>query len=378
MATDRTNEEDLPPDNAARLAIYDVFAAPAADGRAKRSMLSEEELLEAVLGRLRVLVPRELHIAGEPATYLREKVDACIAAGLLERVGSPPGDLRLGDVAPQIRYPDGKLRDYQAGMEPARARIHLYETRLRTSNFDVHKVVPTIPKRSADFKALTESMREHGYLPQYPVAEGTDGVVVDGRARVAAAKLAGVEVAKVEIPTRRDTPLHRALLVLDTNRSRLSDEQRASVHEEIGRITGRPWSEIAADLTLTREWRMPTRRKKSSYKMDVAKHRYRDDQEPKVHVTVDGSRVMLRSLVEAAGLAGYKIDKLKPYAAMEPAKSNLSSSPTALFVRIADAITGIEVMQREGRAAKRLVEPEWDEIRAWLTKISGDGSPRSN
>lgn len=371
MAKERVTEGELPGDNAARIAIYDAFAAPAPDGRTKRSIVSDEELLELVMGRLRVLVPREIHIAGDPAAYLREKISACIGGGLMERVGPPPGLLRLTGVSPRIRYPDGELRDYQAGMEPARERLQMDDTRLRAAKFDVHKLVPSISKRSADFKALVESMREHGYLAQYPVAEGTDGVVVDGRARVAAAASAGVEFAKTAIPTRRDTPLHRALLVLDTNRRRISEEQRAEVLEAIASITGREWPAIAADLALTREWRRPTRRKKSSYKMQVTKLQYRPDQKPKVHVTDDGSRVMLRSLVQAAGLAGYKINKLKPYAPMEPAKSNLS--PRALFVRVADAIDGIEAMQREDRAAKRLVEAEWDEIRTWLIKTSADG-----
>ena len=65
--------EDLPRDNASRLAIYDALYAhaPVADTPG----ITDEELFDQVIGRLRVLVPRELHLSGDRA-YVAEKVDA--------------------------------------------------------------------------------------------------------------------------------------------------------------------------------------------------------------------------------------------------------------------------------------------------------------
>src|SRR5207253_1628267 len=57
----RTSSEEIPPDNRTRLAIFDAMHKARKDGR---FALTVEELHERVLPRLRVLVPRELHIAG--------------------------------------------------------------------------------------------------------------------------------------------------------------------------------------------------------------------------------------------------------------------------------------------------------------------------
>src|SRR3954452_12621719 len=71
---------ELPPDNAARIAIYDVMAAAGA-----RRQLTEDEIFARSIPRLRVLVPRERHISGE-LPYVREKIRMCVQAGLLEPV----------------------------------------------------------------------------------------------------------------------------------------------------------------------------------------------------------------------------------------------------------------------------------------------------
>src|SRR2546429_4032405 len=76
MTTHETGKvQDLPADNAARIAIYDVLAAAYGETKA----ISSDELFDGVIGRLRVLVPRELHLTGERA-YVDEKVEACVAS----------------------------------------------------------------------------------------------------------------------------------------------------------------------------------------------------------------------------------------------------------------------------------------------------------
>ena len=80
----RTGNEDIPPDNATRVAIFDAMHEARKGGR---SALTAEELHELVLPRLRVLVPRELYLAGESAAYLEDKIKVCLDAQLLVTTG---------------------------------------------------------------------------------------------------------------------------------------------------------------------------------------------------------------------------------------------------------------------------------------------------
>ncbi len=74
-----TKVQDLPPDNGSRVAIYDaIYEHARATGTPE---ISDSELFERVIGRVRVLVPRELHLIGDQA-YLNEKVDACLEGPL--------------------------------------------------------------------------------------------------------------------------------------------------------------------------------------------------------------------------------------------------------------------------------------------------------
>jgi hypothetical protein len=368
MAAQVSSPEDLPPDNAARIAIYDaVAAATRADGYTS-SALSEEDLLVRVIGRLRILVPRELHVMGEQA-YVQEKIKACIEDGLIER-GAPAAHLAATGLRPRVRYPDGTVRDYDADLEGARERLESDDARLRRRGFDVRRLVPSLADRqkSADFRALVDSMHEHGYLKQFPIVHGVDGTVVDGRARIAAAAVASVKVAteKDQTPARRDTPLHRAVLVLAVNRERISDEQRQHVLDAVGQAAGRDWTRIAEDLALTREWRLADPRRYSP-DFDVKKHRFREGEEPKVQVTPDG-KVMLKSLLLAAGLPDWKDKQLREYVPTEEARTSFSGGKRAIFVRISDAIAGIEAMKRDRGEKGRRLDTEWNDILDWLTR----------
>lgn len=371
MAGDRTEPEDLPPDNAARIAIYDALSEADPWQPTGRPTLSEDELFGRVIGRLRILVPRELHLLGE-RPYFREKVTACIEAGIVEAsAGDDARHLALTGVPPKIRYPDGLVRDYEAGLEPARERVEADDARLRQTGFDLNQLVWSLADRqeSAEFRALVDSMREHGYMKHCQIVEGADGAVVDGRARIAAAAIAGVNIVKVKgverLSQRRDSPLHRALLMLDLNRERLSDEDRERVRGAIAQAAGRTWSDIAADLALTQEWR----RAKRTYvaKLPVKLVKYRRDDQAKVLLTEDGTRVGIRSLLQAAGLANYKDRTLLEYVHGEKAQSSARPGPPATFVQVADAIAGIETLQRE----RRKVEPKWEDIRQWLLRTAG-------
>src|ERR1700761_255335 len=164
MATAKpTSRPELPLDNGSRLAIFDmVHDLAGADGTAG---VRREGLVERVLPRLRVLVPRELHLRGERA-YVEDKILACIDEGIIRPSGD--GDDRsisLTGVTPRIRYPDGELRDYSPGLELARERLDADNVRLRTAGFDVRSFVPTIADDpdGPQFQALLASMREHGF-----------------------------------------------------------------------------------------------------------------------------------------------------------------------------------------------------------------------
>jgi hypothetical protein len=378
MPNPTSTSEDLPADNAARIAIYDVLADAPWVEEFRRPALAEDELFGRVVGRLRILVPRELHLLGE-REYVRNKINACVEDGIVERV--PETDLlALTGTPPRVRYPDGKIQPYEAGLEGARERLEFDDSKLRQRGIDFCRLLPSLADepKSDGFQALVSSMRERDYLKQFPPTVGADGVVVDGRARIAAAEIAGVKVGKSEVvPRRWDTPLHRVLLALDVNWNRLSDDQRQLVYAEIASQAGRKWSTIADDLERTRAWRRATPRPYIPT-FEVKKVTYRHGGVPNVQVTPDG-KVMLRSLLEAAGLSNYKIKYLRGYVVEEEAKttseagssgSRRSPVKAAIFVRIVDAIPAIENMQRDRRLKNRLVEKEWDDIRKWLVDHS--------
>lgn len=381
MTTVQLDSEELAPDNAARLAIYDVLCGIAPSGDQQHVGLRDDELFERVIGRLRILVPRELHLLGE-REYVAEKVDACIAAGILARHSDI---LALTGRPPKIRYPDATVRDYHAGLEAARERLELDDAKVRNSGFNVHALLPSIAdaQESEAFQCLVASMREHGYLKQFPIQRGANGDVIDGRARIAAATI--VEVTAIEmrdrLPQRRDTPLQRVLLVLDANQGRITADDRERVHQAVGVATGRTWPEIESDLALTREWRRATPRSYTPV-FDVKKIRFRPNDEPSVQVTRDPKdrKVMLRSLLEAAGLSNYKIQDLRGYVVEEEARTKFTANRKAVFVGMADAIAGITAMQRDRKRKNLKLDPQWNQIKQWLreqTAPRGESEPEA-
>ncbi|HZT06558.1 MAG TPA: hypothetical protein VFC51_05970 [Chloroflexota bacterium] len=312
---------------------------------------------------------------GEEA-YFRAKLAACIDSGLLMVVRQTPQRLALGTIAPRISYPDGSIRDYQAGLEAAKERLQADDERLRASRFNIHDFVPSVSERpqSLEFQRLVASMREHGFLEQHPVLLSADGSVIDGRARVRAAKTADIQVKQATVPGRRDTALYRALLVLDANGTRLTEDVHTRACEAIAERT-RAWNEIESDLELTRAWRLaPPRAYKAQF--EVRKVRYRpDDAAAIIQVTKDGDKVMVRSLLEAAGLASYKYGtELAPYVAREDARTPYTTGRAAVFVRVSDAITGIRAMQRDRRTKHLKVDPQWEHVRKWLVSFAARSS----
>lgn len=363
--------DDLPPDNAARLAIYDALHMEADDGTA----VSSDEFFDRVIGRLRILVPRELHLTGERA-YVDEKVRACIDAGIISlSVSNGRSVLTLAGERPHLRYPDGEIREYSPGLELARERLDRDNARLRDACFDVREFLPTVADdpNGTDFQALLASMREHGYLKQFPLVKHHDDVVVDGRARQRAAAMLHLDVEYLKYGSdkdrtaarRRDTPLSRILVALHSNAGRLLDEVVEEVHTVVAKKTGREWVDTAIDLELTAAWR---RSIPPSYTpiFEVRKLAYRPGENPKVQVTPD-DKVMLRSLVEAAGLAGYKIrTQLSEYLPIEEARTANTGGRKAQFARAVDLITGIATMQSDRMNRKLKLDPEWGQIREWL------------
>ncbi|HVC86146.1 MAG TPA: hypothetical protein VNC40_01825 [Gaiellaceae bacterium] len=363
---------DLPPDNAARLAIFDVLHD--SSGVGGPLALTESELFERVIGRLRVLVPRELHVAGE-RPYLHDKLKACAEAGLIS-IGSLEGEaiLALTGKMPSVRYPDGEIRDYTPGLELARERLDGDNARLRAAGLDVRTLIPSSADApdGQEFQALLESMREHGFLKQFWIAAQDDDVVIDGRARKRAAAILELNVEYVKYGSerertaarRRDTPLNRVMIALQSNLARLGPDTVEAVHKAVAAVTRRPWDETSADLALTAPWRrsMPP---EYSPQFEVDKLAFRLGGEAKIQVTAD-NKVMLRSLIEAGGLSNYKINLLEDYVPTERARSGHSAGRKAVFARADDLISGIATMQQERRARNLKVDPEWDQIRDWL------------
>jgi hypothetical protein len=367
--------QDLPRDNASRLAIYDViYQLAEATGTPG---ITDDELFERAIGRLRVLVPRELHFTGDRA-YVGEKIDVLVQAGIIA-VDSTDGRrlLTLTGRPPLVRYPDGEVRDYPAGLEPARERLDRDNARLRAVGFDVREFIPSIADDpdGASFQALLASMREHGFMKQFPIVQYEDGAFVDGRARDRAAALLDLKVEYLKYGSdkarkaanRRNTPLNRVLAAVDSNVGRLTSDIVDAVHKRVAHVTDRAWEETAADLALTQDWRKAMTAEYTPW-FDVTKRPYRKGDEPKIQVTAD-RKVMVRSLVEAGGLASYKIQsQLSAHVPFEQARSHFSGGRKADFARAEDLIAGIEAMQQERQAANRKTDPEWEQIRDWLVR----------
>jgi hypothetical protein len=321
-----------------------------------------------------VLVPRELHNLGE-SEYVATKIAACIDAGILQLHPRREAALVPGFTVPRIRYPDATIRDYNAGLEAARDRLSADENRLRRGGFDVRNIVrsPANAKKSDRYRNLVESMQEHGFLDYFPIIESSSGAVVDGVARVAAAAEADVPLKKRVLPTRRDTPLQQALLVLHLNAERLEEDEATRVYEAIATRTGRPWLSIVSDLELTQEWRR-AEPKDYDAKLDVELVPFTDRSEPRVQITTDGTRVMLRSVMREAGIPEYARDYLLPYVVSEEARTQYSGKK-AIFVPIADAVEGIGRMQRDRERRRLKVSPAWEDVRRWLLSLHAGRGP---
>jgi len=367
---------DLPADNATRIAIFDAMSEAAREGA---TALTLGELHDRVIARLRVLVPRELHNVGE-REYVSDKAEVCRAAGLLDDVSGER--LALTATPPQVRFPDERIRDYPAGLEQARERLDVVNSRLRESHFNVCNVIPSTADApdSPAFRRLVASMREHGFWEHAAIYRSVDGTVIDGRARRAAAEEAGIDVEWFTFRSepdridarRRDTPLQRLLVALDANATRLTDDDRRHACDAVATVAGRPWDAIAADLSVTRVWRS-VRPRAYVPRFQVKLVPLQAGDQPRIHVTTDG-RVMVRSLLEAAGLADYKANRLWEYVPWEMGKSDRSGGPKARFARIADLAHGIPTMLADRRSTRpRLkVEPGWDQICVWLEERSSE------
>lgn len=365
-------DEVLPPDNAARIVLYDALAA--AD-EAGTSALDDRSLFERVIPRLRVLVPRELHLHGEQP-YVASKVMGCVAAGILQRSGGGQV-LRLGVERPRVRYPDGTIRPYDAGLEAARERLDADEGRLRRGGFDVRHVRQVIGSiaddRKADrYRSLVSSLREHGllFLDCRRIVESRNGSVVDGIARKAAAAEVGLTLKKqhvMTLPSMRDTPLQVALLVLDLNAERLSDKDRDKVREVIAARAQRPWYEVESDLNLTRDWRV-AEPKDYDAKFNVSLVAFRPGGEATVQMTDHDltRRVLLRSLTKAAGLPEWSRDHILPFVPHEDARTP-HTGRKGIFVRVDDLGAGIEEMKTKRSSQGLKVDKAWDDVQSWLT-----------
>lgn len=372
----RARVEDVPGDNGARLAIFDALWEATQD-RGETAGLTQAEVQDRIIGRLRVLVPQELHNLGEDK-YVADKLRVAVEAGIARWTDEGEPRLTLGESSPLVRYPDGTVRPYTPGLEAARERLDVDESRLRRAGFAVRQIVksPANKRKSESYRRLVASIREHGFVGQL-IESQTEGII-DGIARQAAAAEVGITLKPQQthrLPRRRDTLLQNALLVLDLNADRLSEEDVETVHEAISARAQRPWLAIESDLELTREWRLTEPRKYDAI-LEVELLAFGPGREPKVQVTVDRTRLMLRSAMTEAGIREYRRDDLKPYVAMEEARTQFSGKK-AIFVDIDDAIDGIAKMQRARTRAGHKVDTGWDDIRDWLIatfRPAGDGN----
>ena len=69
--------------------------------------------------------------------------------------------------------------------------------------------------------------------------------------------------------------------------------------------------------------------------------------------------------------SNYKIKDLREYVPFERARSAHSAGRKAVFARVDDLVGGIAAMQAERSAAKRKLDPEWEQIRGWLVANFG-------
>ena len=106
-------------------------------------------------------------------------------------------------------------------------------------------------------------------------------------------------------------------------------------------------------------------------RFDVVKLAYRPGDEKTIQVTAD-HKVMVRSLVEAAGLPQYKLKSqgVADHVPFEQARTPYSGRK-ADFALAEDLIAGIETMLQERREANRKVDPQWEQIHSWLLQNFG-------
>ncbi|MGO9900186.1 MAG: hypothetical protein ACLP0J_10955 [Solirubrobacteraceae bacterium] len=380
MATEPAAPTELEPDNSTRLAIFDAVSDAVGQGK---DALTLDELHARVIGRLRVLVPRELHNAGEQA-YVAEKVGLCVKAGVLERL---PGNEDRYTIAedPQvwIRYPDETIRRYTYGLTAARERLDAANAALRANQFDVRNHLPHLGADDPKFRALVSSMQEHGFLRQFSILRYPDGKFVDGISREAAAEEAGVEARYQEVdklpkpaPTairRRDTPLTRVLLAVDCNAFRLTDEQRREVLNKAAAVTGKSWQDIDTDLVMTRPWRLASGSSSYTPIFQVEELPFGDDHGPGVLVTAD-RKVGVRSLLRASGQAEYERAVLREYVARweegrpESKENGKRKGPSKAthFAAAADLLEGINDMLKDKR--RRKDPAHWQGAIDWLER----------
>jgi hypothetical protein len=365
--TDKGNSKGLPLDNNVRLVLYDAVALSEPGQNSRPHFLAESELFERAIGRLKILFPRELHVAGREE-YFREKLLSSVSDGVLQRTGDDL--LTLGPRPPKIQFPDGTIHDYPAGLEPAKQRLAADDARLANSGFDVMRLVPSFAgkTRSPEFQRLLSSIRLHGYQRNALVLEGADGTVIDGRARLAAATILKVKPATrndVGLARWRDTPTQRFSLGLDLNTDRLTDDDVAHARVEFARRVERPWDAIAKDLELTREWRLT---KPKSYNLDfpVEGRALRPGAPEQIVVSADGTKVGLKSLVLASGLPPHHYEKFSDRIHTERRKTALTGTRQALFVDVADALGVAEEICRHDLDRGKQVDPGWASLREWL------------
>ena len=80
----------------------------------------------------------------------------------------------------------------------------------------------------------------------------------------------------------------------------------------------------------------------------------------------------MRSLLEAAGLPTTRSSHSSLRTTSRSSRLEAhSAGRKAVFARAEDLIAGISAMQQERRAAKRKIDPEWEQIRDWLVRNFG-------
>jgi hypothetical protein len=201
-----------------------------------------------------------------------------------------------------------------------------------------------------------------------------DGAVVDGWARIEAAREAGVDVRthrpSLDHPDelrarRRDTPLHRILLAVDTNAHRLTADERQLVLDAAAVVTGRPWAAIQSDLDLTRRWRGAIAPAYVAV-FDVKELAYQPGSSSKIMVTAD-QKVAVTSLLRAAGLPAWETSKnIKFLLHLERARPAISSGGKRKVGRAQDFAPADELLLK----LRAMVEERGKDPVAWSGPIS--------